>query len=92
MLRSQEPQQAETLQAALSETAKAEPILRIKGFIRTADPAHAVLVQGVRTRVAIVPNAVNNSCRESEVVFIGYHPSRSHVAALLSELTGTVWK
>ena len=92
VLRSTEPQQTETLKAALSETAKAEPILRIKGFIRTVDPARAILVQGVRTRVAIIPNAVKNSSRESEVVFIGYHPSRSHVAELLSDLTGTVWK
>ena len=92
VLRSQELQQAETLKIALIASAKAEPILRIKGFVRTADPAHAVLIQGVRTRMAISTNAAKKSARESAVVFIGYHTSRVRVAALLSELTGTVWK
>ena len=92
VLRSQEPQQAETLKTALIETAKAEPILRVKGFVRTADPAHGILIQGVRTRMAISANAVKKSARESAVVFIGYHTSRVKVATLLSELTGTVWK
>ena len=92
VLRSQEPQQAETLKTALIETAKAEPILRIKGFVRTADPAHGILIQGVRTRMAISANAAKKSARESAVVFIGYHTSRVKVATLLSELTGTLWK
>lgn len=92
VLRSREPQQAEILQAALTEAARAEPILRIKGFIRTDDPEQAVLVQGVRTRVLTSPGVAKKSARESEVVFIGYHPSRNNVAALLSDLTGTVWK
>lgn len=92
VLRSQEPQQAETLKTALIETAKAEPILRVKGFVRTADPAQGILIQGVRTRMAISANAVKKSARESAVVFIGYHTSRVKVAMLLSELTGTVWK
>ena len=92
VLRSQEPQQAETLKTALIETAKAEPILRIKGFVRTADPAQGILIQGVRTRMAISASAAKKSARESAVVFIGYHTSRLKVARLLSELTGTVWK
>ena len=92
VLRSQEPQQAETLKTALIETAKAEPILRIKGFVRTADPAHSILIQGVRTRMLISANAAKKSARESAVVFIGYHASRVKVAKLLSELTGTLWK
>jgi cobalamin biosynthesis protein CobW len=92
VLRSDEPQQAETLKTALIETAKAEPILRIKGFVRTADPTQGILIQGVRTRMAISANAAKKSARESAVVFIGYHTSRVKVATLLSELTGTVWK
>ena len=92
VLRSDEPQQAETLKTALIETAKAEPILRIKGFVRTADPAQGILIQGVRTRMAISANAEKKSARESAVVFIGYHTSRVKVATLLSELTGTLWK
>jgi cobalamin biosynthesis protein CobW len=92
VLRSDEPQQAETLKTALIETAKAEPILRIKGFVRTADSAQGILIQGVRTRMSISANAAKKSARESAVVFIGYHTSRVKVATLLSELTGTLWK
>jgi len=92
VLRSKQPQQAETLQVALTEVARTEPILRIKGFIRTANPEQTVLVQGVRTRVLTSPGAVKDASKGSEVVFIGYHPSRSKVAALMSAVTGTVWK
>lgn len=92
VLRSQAPQQIEKLKAALIEAATVEPILRTKGFIRSADSAHAILVQGVRTRVAISAGAAKKSSPESEVVFIGYHPSRNKVAALLSDITGTTWR
>ncbi|MFA6161938.1 MAG: GTP-binding protein [Methylobacter sp.] len=91
VLRSQEPQQAETLKHALIEIAKAEPLLRSKGFIKTA-PAQSILVQGVRTRVAICVDTTKQSAKESELVFIGYHLNRNTVTALLSQLTGTVWK
>jgi cobalamin biosynthesis protein CobW len=90
VLRSQEPQQAETLIHALIETAKAEPLLRCKGFIST--PEQSILVQGVRTRVAISIDTVKQSSKDSELVFIGYHLNRTTVATLLSELTGTDWK
>jgi cobalamin biosynthesis protein CobW len=89
VLRSQSPQQPELLNAAVVEASKAEPILRTKGFIHTAD--ETVLVQGVRSRVSLVSDAGKNS-EKSELVFIGYHPSRAKVAALLTEMTGTVWK
>lgn len=89
VLRSQSTQQPGPLKAALIEAAKAEPILRTKGFIRTAD--ETVLVQGVRSRVVLGRDASNSSAK-SELVFIGYHPSRAKVAALLTEMTGTVWK
>ncbi|MCK9395877.1 MAG: GTP-binding protein [Methylobacter sp.] len=90
VLRSAEPQQPETLKQALIETAKTEPLLRCKGFIVLAD--QTVLVQGVRTRVAISSDAAKQSAKESELVFIGYHLNRNTVAALLYNLTGTVWK
>lgn len=90
VLRSQLPQQPEQLKTALMEAARAEPILRTKGFVRTADAT--VLVQGVRSRVVISPEAGNRSAQKSELVFIGYHPSRTHVAALLTAMTGTSWK
>jgi len=92
VLRSQAPQQPEALKTALSETAKAEPILRIKGFILTDNPENAMLVQGVRTRMVISNHAVKKSAQVSEIVFIGYHLNRNKVAALLSQLTATQWQ
>jgi len=93
-LRSQSPQPADKLRQAIAEAAKSEPILRTKGFVRTLDGKRPQLVQGVRTRVTINTDAANENVEtdKSELVFIGYHPSRSKVAALLSELTGTHWK
>jgi cobalamin biosynthesis protein CobW len=102
VLRSQAPQQTEQLKAALIEAARVEPILRTKGFVRTActpgtsstDLQQTALVQGVRSRVIISTEssaAVTASVNKSELVFIGYHPSRAKVAALLSDLTGTLW-
>jgi cobalamin biosynthesis protein CobW len=52
-----------------------------------------VLLQGVRTRIVAtekVPPAAATPER-SELVFIGYHLSRSRVASMLTHLTGTVW-
>jgi len=92
VLRSQEPQQPETIKQALIEVAKAEPLLRSKGFIRLVDPDQSVLVQAVRTRVAISTNTIKQSAKGSELVFIGYHLNRNTVAELLSKLTGTAWK
>lgn len=92
VLRSHAPQPAEKLKAALVEAARAEPILRSKGFIRTDDSEHAVLVQGVRARMTLAADAGRPAARKSELVFIGYHPNRGKVAALLSELTGTTWR
>ncbi|MGZ8221450.1 MAG: CobW family GTP-binding protein [Methylobacter sp.] len=90
VLRSSEPQQPETLKQALIEVAKAEPLLRCKGFIALGN--QSVLVQGVRTRVAISSDIAKQSSKQSELVFIGYHLNRTTVAALLSEVTETVWK
>lgn len=92
VLRSQAPQQIEILKSALAEAARVEPILRSKGFIRADDSERAVLVQGVRSRMVISVDAEKPAAQKSELVFIGYHPSRSKVAALLSDLTGTLWR
>ena len=92
VLRSQEPQQPETLKTALAETAKAEPVLRIKGFILTGNPEDAMLVQGVRARMVISNYAEKKSAQTSEIIFIGYHLNRNKVAALLSRLTATQWQ
>jgi cobalamin biosynthesis protein CobW len=90
-LRSQEPQAPEKLKAALVEAARTEPLLRSKGFIRSDDAGGTLLVQGVRSRVTIGVDAARTQAQKSELVFIGYHPSRSKVAALLTQLTGTPW-
>ena len=92
VLRSSDPQQAETLKQALTETAKAEPLLRIKGFILTDNPENALLVQGVRTRMVISAYTSKKPAQASEIVFIGYHLNRNKVAALLSQLTATQWQ
>jgi len=92
VLRSQEPQQPESLKTALMETAKAEPVLRIKGFILTGNPEGAMLVQGVRARMVISRNAAKKSAQAFEIAFIGYHLNRNKVAALLSRLTETQWQ
>ena len=92
VLRSQDPQQPEALKTALTETAKAEPVLRLKGFILAENPEDALLVQGVRTRMVISRYAAKKSAQVSEIVFIGYHLNRSKVAALLSQLTVTQWQ
>lgn len=90
-LRSQVPQPAEKLRHALIEAAKAEPILRTKGFVRATESQGTLLVQGVRARVTVSTAQKESASKTSELVFIGYHPSRTRVAALLSELTGTHW-
>jgi len=93
VLRSPDPQQPEALKTALTETAKAEPVLRLKGFILAENPEDALLVQGVRTRMVISRYAAKKSAQaSSEIVFIGYHLNRNKVAALLSQLTETQWR
>ena len=92
VLRSDAPQQPEQLKAALLEAARVEPILRSKGFVRSAASDRALLVQGVRTRVVISADAGRAAAARSELVFIGYHPNRARVAALLTTLTGTTWR
>ena len=87
VLRSDSPQQLEVLKEALHQAALTEPVLRSKGFVHCADGT--VLVQGVRARVEIKPDA--SSQARSELVFIGYHLSRTKVAAVMSGVTGTRW-
>ena len=89
VLRSSQPQQADQLKAALIEAAKAEPVLRIKGFIQAEQ---FMLVQGVRTRIMMNDSLTPKTAKESELVFIGYHLSRQKIAVLLSQLTSTQWQ
>lgn len=101
-LRSSAVQQPEQLRLALMAAATQEPLLRIKGFIRS--PEHGMLVQAVRTRLVMtrdVERPVERStdrstarpaAHRSELVFIGYNPSRARVAALLTDISGTLWR
>ncbi|PUA18015.1 GTP-binding protein [Glaciimonas sp. PCH181] len=95
-LRSSSQQSAEQLKTAVIAVARAEPVLRSKGFIRSRDSTQTMLLQGVRTRVTVQEYASavpeNASSAQSELVFIGYHLRRAHVAGMLSEMTGTLWK
>ncbi len=90
VLSTQHSQQSKVLKTALIDAAKAEPVLRCKGFIRTDETM--LLVQGVRSRVVLTTNVAETIQPKSELVFIGYHLSRSKVADLLSTMTGTLWK
>lgn len=92
VLRSSAPQETGRLKTALAEAAKREPILRSKGFARTADSPHMAVVQGVRARIVVATDTSKASPAVSELVVIGYHLSRPKVASILSELTATSWK
>ncbi len=90
VLRSAEFQQPDRLRAALVELAQTEPILRLKGFSAVAGRSAQLLVQGVRSRIEL-RWAGETSTARSEIVFIGYHPSRSRTAQVLGRLTATRW-
>ena len=90
-LRSGTHQDIDALRGALERVAEAEPLLRCKGFALSTEDGRPVLLQGVRTRVVSTPEAPKQSPERSELVFIGYHLSRSRVADALSRLTSTVW-
>ncbi|WP_069374149.1 CobW family GTP-binding protein [Herbaspirillum seropedicae] len=89
-LRSQAQQDAARLRQAVAAAALAEPILRAKGFVHTDQGAR--LVQAVRARVVVAESGQGGGRGgSSELVFIGYHPSRAKVARILSETTGVDW-
>ncbi len=90
-LRSAEHQDVNALRTALERVAEAEPLLRCKGFALSTEAGRPVLFQGVRTRVVSIAAAPKTLPQGSELVFIGYHLSRSRVASILSRLTGAVW-
>jgi len=87
VLRCEAPQALAVLKAALQQAALTEPVLRSKGFVRCVEGT--MLVQGVRARIDIAPDAQPRE--RSELVFIGYHLSRTRVAAVMSEITGARW-
>lgn len=92
VLRSGERQNVSALRDAVEHIAGTEPLLRCKGLVLSSALGLPVLLQGVRARVVTTEKAPAASAPEgSELVFIGYHLSRSHVASMLTHLTGTVW-
>ena len=90
-LRSGEQQSVSALRTALEQVAEAEPLPRCKGFALRSDGRAPMLLQGVRTRVVATEATPQSQGKGSELVFIGYHLSRSRVASMLSRLTGTAW-
>ncbi|WP_035052072.1 CobW family GTP-binding protein [Andreprevotia chitinilytica] len=90
MLRSTDIQDAERLRKAIASIARAEPILRIKGFAN-ADSGR-LLIQAVRGRVEAQVEPDAPPARQAQLVFIGYHPSRPRVLEQLRLLTGTDWR
>ena len=90
-LRNAESHDITRLRDALECVAAEEPLLRCKGFVLSAESGRSILLQGVRTRVMLGNGYSPPSAQVSELVFIGYHLSRSRVAAALSRLTGKAW-
>lgn len=88
VLRSAAAQDGERVSAAVRAVALQEPILRAKGFAQL-DHHHRLVLQAVRGRVDARREHAHG--HESELVFIGYHPNRKRVAAMLTELTGAPW-
>ena len=95
VLRSEAPQDAEQLRAAVAEAATVEPVLRSKGYVCAGYDGATALIQGVRTRVSVQTAAqqdpAHGAMQRSQLVFIGYHINRGRIAALLTQRTGTRW-
>jgi cobalamin biosynthesis protein CobW len=92
LLRSSASQAPEVLRRAVEQIARQEPILRVKGFAATAEAGRHVLIQAVRSRVEASVQPAQKDTQQAQLVFIGYHPSRPRITALLRELTGADWK
>jgi cobalamin biosynthesis protein CobW len=92
VLRSEEPQDAAKIKAAVREVTLRQPILRAKGFAAVDGKPHRLVVQAVRTRVQTYFERDHHHETESRLVFIGYHPHREKVVHLMDELTGSKWE
>jgi len=92
VLRTSEPQDADTIKRAVAEVALRQPVLRAKGHVAIPGKHHALVLQAVRARVQTYYDAHDHAPDKSSVVFIGYHPKRDLVAETLHEITGTHWE
>ena len=85
----------ETLQVVCQNIARAEPVLRLKGFFKSRDDGRLFLIQGVRDKIECalqqeqLPDDYGQS--SSQIVFIGYHLVREKVQDALSKMTGAHW-
>jgi len=89
ILRSEQPQDAEQLKAAVREVTLRQPILRAKGFAEIAGKPQRLVVQAVRNRVQTYFQSEHT--HDSELVFIGYHPNRDAAIEIMTQLTGSKW-
>lgn len=92
VLRSNAPQQPQALAEALTRLAQTERLLRVKGHVKTDDPAQPWLLQGVRQRIMVEPTNIDATISRSELVCIGYHLSRQRFIEALNLATGTSWQ
>jgi cobalamin biosynthesis protein CobW len=91
VIRTKQSQNAERLVRAVERIAREEPMLRVKGYV-TLCGGERILIQGVRTRIDIQTQPPSREGAPSQLVFIGYHPSRTNVVTYLNDLTGTNWR
>jgi cobalamin biosynthesis protein CobW len=91
VLRSSDAQDQEKLKHAVREVSLKQPILRAKGFAAITGKHHRLVLQGVRSRVQSYYEDAHTHEPESTMVFIGHHPDRQKIAALMSDLSGTHW-
>jgi cobalamin biosynthesis protein CobW len=91
VLHCHDEQDAERLKAAIREITLQQPILRAKGFAAVAGKQHRLVVQAVRNRVQTYFEQETPDDSKSSIVFIGYHPNRTLITSLMSEMTKTDW-
>jgi cobalamin biosynthesis protein CobW len=91
VLHCHDAQDAERLKSAIREITLQQPILRAKGFAAVAGKQHRLVVQAVRNRVQTYFEQEIPDDSKSSIVFIGYHPNRTLITSLMSEMTNTEW-
>ncbi|MBY0549434.1 MAG: GTP-binding protein [Candidatus Obscuribacterales bacterium] len=91
-LHSHERQDEQSLVRGLAQLAHDSSLMRFKGSANLAC-GKAAVVHGVRDRVTVEPEmeAGHKAQDHSELVFIGYHLDREHVARVLNESTSGDW-
>jgi cobalamin biosynthesis protein CobW len=92
VLNSDEILDADVVRSACETIAKAEPVLRLKGFVRDKSSKGDCLIQGVRDKILCVTQEHSAEAEtRSQIVFIGYHLVREKVKDALTSMTGASW-